>query len=118
MGWVQVSDHQGRRKCAALLEERRGIQQQLPRMRRPFAESPTNSAILDGELCLIDPGGGANVYRLMHVMRTRSPDESQLMFLAFDLRHPDGVDLRGLPLSERKHDLHRALRQIARAVHA
>ena len=29
------------------------------------------------------------------------------MFLAVDLLHQDGVDLRGLPLSERKRDLHR-----------
>jgi hypothetical protein len=27
------------------------------------------------------------------------------MFMAFDLLHQDGVDLRGLPLSERKRDL-------------
>jgi ATP-dependent DNA ligase len=27
-------------------------------MRKAFAELPTNTAILDGELCLIDPGGG------------------------------------------------------------
>jgi bifunctional non-homologous end joining protein LigD len=33
--------------------------------------------------------------------------KSQLIFLAFDLLHQDGVDLRGLPLSERKRDLHR-----------
>jgi ATP-dependent DNA ligase len=30
-----------------------------------------------------------------------------LVFLSFDLLHQDGVDLRGLPLSERKRDLHR-----------
>ena len=29
------------------------------------------------------------------------------MFLVFDLLRQDGVDLRGLPLSERKRDLHR-----------
>ena len=40
-------------------------------------------------------------------MRTRWPDEAQLVFLVFDLLHHDGVDLRGLPLSERKRDLHR-----------
>ncbi len=40
-------------------------------------------------------------------MRTSHPDESQLMLLVFDLLHQDGVDLRGLPLSERKRDLHR-----------
>ena len=73
--------------------------------------SPTRAAILDGELCLIDPTGGAHFYRLMHQMRTSHPDESQLMFLAFDLLHQDGVDLRGLPLSERKRDLTRLCRQ-------
>src|SRR5262245_25180149 len=44
-------------------------------------------------------------------MRTSHPDEGQLMFLAFDLLHQDGVDLRGLPLSERKRDLHRLCRK-------
>jgi bifunctional non-homologous end joining protein LigD len=46
-------------------------------------------------------------YRLMREMRTSHPDESQLMFLAFDLLHQDGVDLRGLSLTERKRDLRR-----------
>ena len=80
-------------------------------MRKAFAELPTNSAILDGELCLIDPRGSAHFYRLMAQMRTSHPDESQLMFLAFDLLHQDGVDLRGLLLSERKRDLDRLCRK-------
>jgi hypothetical protein len=44
-------------------------------------------------------------------MRTSHPDESQLMFMAFDLLHQDGVDLRALPLSERKRDLRRLCRK-------
>ena len=32
----------------------------LPNMRKAFAELPTNSVVLDGELYLIDPGGGAH----------------------------------------------------------
>jgi len=76
-----------------------------------FAKLPTQSAILDGELCLIDPRGAAHFYRLMGQMRTNHPDESQLMFLAFDLLHQDGVDLRGLPLTERKRDLSRLCRK-------
>jgi ATP-dependent DNA ligase len=40
-------------------------------------------------------------------MRTRCPDEPAMVFLAFDLLHQDGVDLRSLPLSERKRDLDR-----------
>jgi ATP-dependent DNA ligase len=79
----------------------------LPSMRKAFAELPTNSAILDGELCLIDRRGGAHFYRLMHHMRTRWPEESLLVFLAFDLLHQDGWILRSSALSERKRDLNR-----------
>ena len=79
----------------------------LPGMAEAFGKLPTQSAILDGELVLIDPRGAAHFYQLMSQMRTSSPDESQLMLLVFDVLHQDGVDLRGLPLSERKRDLHR-----------
>jgi bifunctional non-homologous end joining protein LigD len=79
----------------------------LPSMRKAFAELQTNSAILDGELCLIDARGRAQFYRLMHQMRTRWPEEGLLVFLAFDLLHQDGVDLRSLSLTKRKRDLDR-----------
>ena len=76
-----------------------------------MVEAPSPAAhavgVLDGELCLIDPRGSAHFYKLMAQMRTSHPDESQLMFLAFDLLYQDGVDLRALPLSDRKRDLHR-----------
>jgi ATP dependent DNA ligase domain len=76
-------------------------------MAEAFTKLRAESAILDGELVLIDPRGAAHFYRLLAQMRTDHPDESQLMFMAFDLLHQDGVDLLGLPLSERKKDLHR-----------
>jgi len=79
----------------------------LPRMVEAFAKLPTQTAILDGELVLIDPWGATHFYKLMARMRTSHPDEAQLMFIAFDILHQDGVDLRGLPLSERKRDLYR-----------
>ena len=83
----------------------------LPGMVEAFAKLPTKSAILDGELILIDPRGVAHFYCLMAQMRTSHPDESQLMFMAFDLLHQDGVDLRALPLSDRKRDLRRLCRK-------
>ena len=82
----------------------------LPGMVEAFGKLPTQSAIVDGEL-LIDPQGSTQFYRLMAQMRTSHPDESRLMFLAFDLLHQDGVDLRALPLSERKRDLDRLCRK-------
>ena len=83
----------------------------LPRTREAFAKLSTKSAILDGKLVLIDPRGAAHFYRLMAEMRTSAPDESRLMFLVFDLLHQGDVDLLGLPLSERKRDLHRLCRK-------
>jgi ATP dependent DNA ligase domain len=83
----------------------------LPRMVEWFAHLPTHAAVLDGELCLIDATGAANFRRLMAEMRTRRPDEKQLAFMVFDLLHQNGVDLRELPLSERKRDLRRLCRR-------
>jgi ATP-dependent DNA ligase len=57
------------------------------------------------------PEGVAHFYRLMHQMRTRWPEEGLLVFLALDLLHQDGVDVRILSLSERKRDLARLCRQ-------
>lgn len=36
----------------------------LPGMVEAFTKLPTQTAVLDGELCLIDPSGGAHFYRL------------------------------------------------------
>ena len=111
MGWLPLPDHQGWQQCAALFAPRRGIHRPTAGHGRGFRQAPRLAAILDGELCLIDPGVGAHFYRLMPQMRTSHPDESQLMFMAFDLLHQDGVDLRALPLSDRKRDLHRLCRK-------
>jgi bifunctional non-homologous end joining protein LigD len=83
----------------------------LPRMVAAFRELPARSAILDGELCFIDAGGQANFHRLLAEMRTRAPDETKLVFLVFDLLNYDGVDLKALPLRERKRDLDRLSRR-------
>jgi ATP-dependent DNA ligase len=83
----------------------------LPMMSEAFAELPTRAAVLDGELCLFDATGAANFRRLMAEMRARRPDERQLAFMVFDLLHQDGVDLRQLPLLQRKRDLRRLSRK-------
>ena len=44
----------------------------LSGMVEAFGKLPTQSAILDGELILIDPRGAAHFYRLMAQMRTSS----------------------------------------------
>jgi ATP-dependent DNA ligase len=55
MGWVQVSVIKDGR--AVRLYSRHGAEytDRLPGMVKAFAKLPTSAAILDGELCLIDP---------------------------------------------------------------
>jgi ATP dependent DNA ligase-like protein len=72
---------------------------------------PASSAVLDGELVYVGADGQARFYALMREMHSRSPEESALMFFCFDLLHENGVDLRGLPLSERRRDLERLCRK-------
>ena len=85
--------------------------ERLPLMAEAFQRLPARAAVLDGELCFIDAGGQANFRKLHTEMRTRWPDEAQLIFMVYDLLHQDGVDLRPLPLSERKRDLDRLCRK-------
>jgi len=55
-------------------------------------------AVLDGEICCLDPDGRSQFYRLM--FRRDWP-----YFYAFDLLNVDGKDLRRVPLLERKRRL-------------
>ena len=83
----------------------------LPRMVEAFGDLPARAAVLDGELVFFDAKGQADFRQLHNQMRTRWPDEAALVFMVFDLLHQDGIDLRGLPLSERKHNLDRLCRK-------
>ena len=111
MGWLQLPIIKDGSNVRFYSRHGAEYTDRLPGMVEAFAKLPARAAILDGELCHIDPRGRAHFYRLMHQMRTSHPDESQLMFMAFDLLHQDGVDLRALPLSDRKRDLHRLCRK-------
>jgi len=58
-----------------------------------------SSAVVDGEICCLDPDGRSNFYNLM--FRRQIP-----YFYAFDVLSIDGEDLTMLPLVERKVRLH------------
>jgi bifunctional non-homologous end joining protein LigD len=67
------------------------------------------TAVLDGELVVLDAHGRPQFSELMH--RRGVP-----VFVAFDVLLLDGKDVRDLPLLERKRALRRAVRRSARAV--
>ena len=72
VGWLPVAGYQD--GSSVRLYSRHGAEytDRLPGMVEAFGKLPTQSAILDGELCLIDPRGSAHFYRLMAQMRTMS----------------------------------------------
>jgi ATP-dependent DNA ligase len=64
---------------------------------------PIRSAVLDGELVLLNADGTANFYELMAEMRTRRPDESRRRYYVFDLVHADGCVAKALSNGRCRH---------------
>ncbi len=76
-----------------------------------------HTAILDGEMVVLDEDGKPSFQQLQNYARIRptgpKPDESkfQLVYYVFDLLYLDGVDLRKRPLTERKEMLKGIIRE-------
>jgi bifunctional non-homologous end joining protein LigD len=71
---------------------------------RPIADAvaalPFHDGWLDGEVAILRPDGTTSFQDLQKAISEGRRGE--LVYLAFDLLHLDGRDLRGLPLAERK----------------
>jgi bifunctional non-homologous end joining protein LigD len=73
-----------------------------PTIVKAAAELPVKSAIVDGEAVVLDEKGVTKPDALRSAMRW---EPERLVFVAFDLMHLDGEDLRFRPLVERKAKL-------------
>ena len=104
-GWIHEIKHDGYR--TQLLVER-GKARALTRRAfdwsakyAPIVEAasalPVKSAIVDGEVVVFNEKGVADFHAMQWAMRWQP---ERLVFLAFDLLHLDGEDLRELPLIE------------------
>lgn len=79
----------------------------VPQLTRAVAALPARSAMLDGELVVLDKDGRTSFAALQDALagnRTR-----RLSFYAFDLLYENGADLRPQPLRARKQALARLL---------
>ncbi len=77
---------------------------------RPLAEAvaseiPASTALLDGEVVVLEPNGTTSFAALQAALAEKRP--GSLTLFLFDLLHLDGWDLRRVPLGERKRLLHR-----------
>jgi bifunctional non-homologous end joining protein LigD len=75
----------------------------LPELTRVVAELGLRRAILDGEVVSLDDKGVSNFQLLQNSFRTGQ--QSRVVYMVFDLLFLDGLDLRDLPLEERKAKL-------------
>lgn len=64
---------------------------------------PTEAAVLDGEVVVLDEAGLSSFALLQQALS--DDDQGAMALYAFDLLHLDGEDLRRLPLVERKQRL-------------
>jgi bifunctional non-homologous end joining protein LigD len=98
----------------ARLTGRKGndITRQYPELAAIAERTRGRSAILDGEICVLDEKGRPSFERIQpRIMAadagtvTHYTKSRPAVFFAFDLLYLDGRDLRGLPLHERKQRL-------------
>jgi bifunctional non-homologous end joining protein LigD len=80
----------------------------LPELAGTAVRVAARSAILDGELVVVDADGRADPTALERRLEGR--DGRPVAFLAFDLLHLDGTSLLGQPLIRRREALRRILR--------
>jgi bifunctional non-homologous end joining protein LigD len=80
----------------------------LPELAGTAVRVAARSAILDGELVVVDADGRADVAGL--AARLAGESGRPVAFLAFDLLHLDGASLLNQPLTRRRETLRRILR--------
>jgi bifunctional non-homologous end joining protein LigD len=102
------------KKVRAIGRSGRPIEAQYPEIAAIAEQFRAEQAILDGEIVAFDENGipsFAEIQPRIHGRLTKALMESNpVTFFAFDLLYVDGVDLRGVALTERRRELAARLR--------
>jgi len=119
-GWIFEIKYDGYRALATKegarvqLVSRKGLVfGGLEAVRSAVAALRCKSAVLDGELCALDAEGRPRFHLLQRALGARG---SEIVYFVFDVLFLDGVDLRELPLTERKARLAALVRSTDRGV--
>jgi bifunctional non-homologous end joining protein LigD len=75
----------------------------MPGVARALQRVHARSALLDGEVVVLDANGRSDFQLLQNSLH--EGQQARCVYFAFDLLHLDGEDLRRLPLRERKQKL-------------
>jgi bifunctional non-homologous end joining protein LigD len=105
---MQIRPGSGGKKRVALLT-RKGLDwtHRMPELANAAEQLPVESAVLDGEVVVIDEKGGTSFSDLQAAFQEGA--KVDLTYFAFDLLHLDGHNLRDLPLLKRKELLQKLI---------
>jgi len=93
------------------LQTRKGLDwtHKFPAIAEAMAKLKVDSAIVDGEAVVVDEEGRSDFQALQATLKNGT--DGIPVFYAFDLPFCDGVDLRNVPLIQRKEKLEQVLKQ-------
>ena len=83
----------------------------FPGVARALSKLKADSAIIDGEMVVLDEKGRSDFQALQGVLKHTEKEPREPIYYAFDLPFCDGFDLRQSPLLERKEKLQQILNQ-------
>jgi bifunctional non-homologous end joining protein LigD len=108
---VQTSSQGGRKVAKARLFTRKGLDwtARMPAIAQAASSLGAESAILDGEVVVLDETGRSSFSDLQAAFQDGK--HADLLYFAFDILHLNGHNLRGLPLLKRKQILEMLLSQ-------
>jgi bifunctional non-homologous end joining protein LigD len=106
---VRSGSQSGSKLAKARMFTRKGLDwtARMPAVARAAADLGVESAILDGELVVLDEAGRTSFSDLQSVFQNGK--HADLIYFAFDLLHLNGRNLRALPLLKRKEILEKLL---------
>jgi bifunctional non-homologous end joining protein LigD len=85
----------------------------MPSLQAAVGKLKAKNAVLDGEFVALDEHGLSDFQLLQNAFSGKN--QAPLAYYAFDLLHLDGIDLRSLPLVERKAKLEALLRRLPKS---
>lgn len=108
LAYIGPSDRPGAGETRVVDVDGVEVSAQLPELAGLAVRVDARSAVLDGELVVVDTQGRADPREL--AQRIAGRPGRPVAFLAFDLLHLDGRSLLGWPLERRRRQLRRVLR--------
>jgi bifunctional non-homologous end joining protein LigD len=118
-GWVheikldgyRILAHVGGGKVSLVTRNGKDWTERMRPIARELESWPVESAILDGEVVVLDERGISSFQSLQNALSEGS--SAKLHYFVFDLLYYDGYDLRAAPLTARKELLAALLRKLA-----